>query len=190
MRSTTCLAGLLALSASIFGCRQSPPPPQKRAERSIAAPAPAAQTAPPADTAAIDQAITANIGDPGKFRDLLVTLQQAIHKHDADAVAALVSYPITINPYTPSALTIRTPKTFIAHYDQIITPDVAEVVEKQQYEDLFVNYKGAMLGNGEVWIAGICKDKTCSQTDIKIRTIQNILGKPKAPGAPSSPRSG
>jgi hypothetical protein len=190
MRSSTCLAGLLVLSTSIFGCRQPPGPQQKPAEKSVAAPAPDTQTAHPTKTTAVDQAIAANIGDPAKFREVMATLQQAVHGHDATVVAALVSYPITINPKTPAAVTIRTPKDFAAHYDQIITPHIAEVIETQKYEGLFVNYKGAMLGDGEVWITGICKDQTCSQTDIKIQTIQNTSGKPKELGAPSSPQSG
>lgn len=177
MRSTTCLAGLLVLSTSIFGCRQSAGPPQKPAERSAAAPTPA-QTAHSPDTAAIDKAITANIDDPAKFREIMSTLQYAVRKHDSATVASLVSYPITINPNTPAALTIRNPEAFIARYDQIITPHIAEVIENQKYGNLFVNYKGAMFGDGEVWIAGICKDKTCRQVDIRIRTIQNTSRKP------------
>lgn len=176
MRSTTCLAGLLVLSTSIFGCQQSPAPPQKPAERSAAAPAPAAQTAHPANTAPIDQAISANLAEPAKFRAFIAALQKAVHKHDAEAVAAMVSYPITINPKTPGALTIRTPKAFIAHFDQIITSHVAEVIENQNYGNLFVNYKGAMFGDGEVWIAAVCRDKTCNQTDLKVRAIQNTEG--------------
>jgi hypothetical protein len=36
-----------------------------------------------------------------------------------------------------------------------------------------------MFGTGEIWIAGICKDKECKQSDIKIKTIQNTAGKSK-----------
>lgn len=121
----------------------------------------------------IDKSISDNIGDPAKFQTVFTGLKQAVEKHDAAAVAALVSYPITINPRTKKAISVRTPQTFISRYDQIITPHIADVIEKQKYEDLFVNYQGAMLGSGEVWIAGICKDKACKQVDIRIRTIQN-----------------
>jgi hypothetical protein len=121
----------------------------------------------------IDKSVAANLGDPAKFRQVMTSLQQAVAKHDASAVAALVSYPITINPRTKKALRIRTPKAFVASYDKIITPHIADVIQKQKYEDLFVNYQGAMFGSGEIWIAGICKDKQCKQSDIRIRTIQN-----------------
>jgi len=127
----------------------------------------------------IDSRIKGMVGDPEKFQQTMADLKQAVAKHDASAVAALVSYPITINPHTRTAMKIAKPQTFIARYDKIITPHIAEVIEKQKYQDLFVNDQGAMLGTGEVWIAGICKDKVCKQTDIKIRTIQNTAGTKK-----------
>ena len=142
----------------------------------MAAPPTAATTPAPA---AIDQSIATNVGDPAKFREVMTAFQQAVQKHDASAVAALVSYPIDINPHTKQVLHIRTPAAFIAQYNSIITRHITDVVEKQKYEDLFVNYQGAMFGSGEVWISGICKDKACKQTDIRIRTIQNTAGKPK-----------
>ncbi|QNI37901.1 hypothetical protein [Edaphobacter albus] len=129
--------------------------------------------------AEIDKSITDNIGDAAKFQTFFASLKQAVEKHDAAAVAAMVSYPITVNPRTKAAMTIRTPQSFITQYDKIMTPHIAEVITKQKYEDLFVNYQGAMLGSGEVWITGICKDKTCKQSEIKIRTIQNTAGKGK-----------
>ncbi|HMF65431.1 MAG TPA: hypothetical protein VK608_15180 [Edaphobacter sp.] len=132
-----------------------------------------------ASSAEIDKSISDNVGDPAKFKAFFANLKQAVEKHDAAAVAAVVSYPITVNQRTKAAVTIRTPQSFITRYDQIITPHIADVIQKQKYEDLFVNYQGAMLGSGEVWIAGICKDKACKQSDIRIRTIQNTAGNSK-----------
>ena len=125
----------------------------------------------------VDRAIETNVGDPAKFREVFTGLQQAVAKHDASAVAAIVNYPITINPRTNKAIPIRTPQAFVASYDKIVAPHIAEVIEKQKYEELFVNYQGAMFGSGEVWLAGICKDKECKHADIKIKTIQNTSGK-------------
>jgi len=133
----------------------------------LAAPALAQNT--PTD---IDKSIDTMLGDHVKVQHLVTDLQQAVAKHDAPAVAALVHYPIKINPGT-KPFTIRTPQAFIARYDRIITPAIATAIQKQKYEDLFVNYKGAMFGNGEVWITSTCIDKACKQTDIKISTIQS-----------------
>ena len=125
----------------------------------------------------IDKAIETNLGDPIKFHDVFTQLQQSVAKHDAAAVAAMVSFPITINPRTNKAMRVRTSQAFAVSYDKIITPYIAKVIEDQKYEELFVNYQGAMFGSGEVWLAGICKDKDCKQTDIRIKTIQNTTGK-------------
>ncbi len=99
-------------------------------------------------------------------------LQQAVAKHDAAAVAALVHYPIKVNP-GKKPFTVKNEKAFIKDYDRIITPDIAAVIFKQKYENLFVNSQGAMIGDGEVWITGFCRDKSCKHSDIKIGTIQD-----------------
>jgi hypothetical protein len=182
MRRATHPAWLVLITAAaLLASCSAPPSAKKQQEKTPAQPVPLApSTATPAvDLSAINQSIASNIGDPAKFRIVMTSLQQAVAKHDSNAVAALVSYPITINPGTRTPMRIRTPDAFVTSYDKIITLHIADVVKKQRYEDLFVNAQGAMFGNGEVWITGICRDKTCSQTDIRIRTIQNTDGKTK-----------
>ena len=143
---------------------------------------PAQAQASHANTAAdVDKSISDNIGDPAQFRTFLADLKQAVQKHNANAVASLVSYPMTVNPHTGSAKRIRTQKAFVTGYDSIITPHITDVIEKQEYQDLFVNYRGAMFGSGEVWVGGICKDRTCKQSDIRIITIQNTGAAKKHP---------
>jgi hypothetical protein len=114
------------------------------------------------------------VGDHVKVQRLLADLQQAVAAKDASAVAALVHYPIKVNP-GKHPFVVRSEKAFVKDYDQIITPDIAAVIEKQKYEALFVNSQGAMLGSGEVWISSICRDKSCKQSDIKISTIQDAM---------------
>jgi hypothetical protein len=167
----------LALLPALFiaGCSKPTAAPKPQEIPAATSPAPAPQ-APAPTISGNDQPIATNVGDPARFREVMASLQQSVQKHDASAVAALISYPIDINPHTKKVLHIRTPEAFAAQYDSIITPHIAEVIAKQKYDDLFVNYQGAMLGTGEVWIAGVCKDKACKQTEIKIRTIQNTDG--------------
>ncbi len=98
----------------------------------------------------IDQSIQNNVGDPAKFQRVFSDLQHAVAKHDAAVVAALVNYPITINPGTSNVMYIRAAQAFIASYDKIITPSVADMIVRQKYENLFVNYRGAMVGDGQV----------------------------------------
>src|SRR5271154_6064231 len=128
----------------------------------------AAQTTP----TDLDKSIDLSVGSHVKVERLLTDLQASVAKHNTAAVAALVHYPIKVNP-GKHPITIKTPKAFIKDYDRIITPDIASAIYKQKYDNLFVNSEGAMIGDGEVWITGFCRDKTCKQSDIKIGTIQD-----------------
>jgi len=151
MTIRTQLAGLILIAVALL-------PPTLRA----------AQIAPNA----LDKSIDLSVGDHVKVHNLLTTLQQAVAKHDAVTVAALVHYPIKVNP-GKHPFTVKNEKSFIKDYDGIITADIAAAIFKQKYEDLFVNSQGAMIGDGEVWITGFCRDKSCKQSDIRIGTIQD-----------------
>jgi len=123
-------------------------------------------------TADLDKSIDLSVGSHVKVQQLLTNLQQAVAQHNPAAVAALVHYPIKVNP-GKRPITIKSPKAFIKDYDRIITHDISDVILKQKYDALFVNSQGVMLGDGEVWITGFCQDKNCKSSDIKIGTIQD-----------------
>jgi hypothetical protein len=126
-----------------------------------------AQTIPADFDKTVDQAV----GDHIKVRQILTDLQRSVANHNPSGVAALVHYPIKVNPGKKPFL-VKNQKAFVKEYDAIITPDISAAILKQKYETLFINTQGAMIGDGEVWITGFCTDKTCKQSDIKIGTIQ------------------
>ncbi len=128
----------------------------------------AAQTTP----TDLDKSIDLSVGSHVKVERLLTDLQASVAKHNTAAVAALVHYPIKVNP-GKHPITIKSSKAFIKDYDNIITHDISDVILKQKYEALFVNSQGVMLGDGEVWITSFCLDKNCKNSDIKIGTIQD-----------------
>jgi hypothetical protein len=132
---------------------------------------PTLQAAQP-NLADLNKSIDLSVGDHLKVQQLLTHLQQSVASHNAAAVAALVHYPIKVNP-GKKPFTIKNDKAFIKDYDGIITHDIQDAILKQKYENLFVNSQGAMIGGGEVWITGFCLDKSCKQSDIKIGTIQD-----------------
>jgi hypothetical protein len=123
-------------------------------------------------TADLDKSIDLSVGNHVKVQTLLTDLQRSVSQHNAAAVAALVHYPIKVNP-GKRPITIKNPKEFIKDYDRIITADIAAAIYKQKYDALFVNSQGVMIGDGEVWITGFCLDKNCKNSDIKIGTIQD-----------------
>lgn len=113
------------------------------------------------------------LGDSTQYRDAITAFQRAVKAHDAAAVAALVSYPITVR-IGGSKRSIKTPQKFIAMYDSIMTPAIAAAVQDEPYGDMMVNAKGVMLGRGEVWISGVCRDKACKKADVRVITIQGV----------------
>lgn len=124
-----------------------------------------------ADESSVNQSIDQLMGDHTKYQAVILALQKAVAAQDAKGVAALVSYPIGVEVNGKETV-IKSAKAFEEHYSGIITPRIAKAVTEQKYGDLFVNYQGVMFGDGQVWIAGICKDNECKNFDVKVQTIQ------------------
>lgn len=181
----------VALMLAAAGCRQDAPaeagavaaPPA--AASPVATPdAPAqAAAARPAATAAMGEAAAADdhtpvnatidtvLGDHAKYEQTIVAFQSAVAGKDRAAVAALVDYPFTAH-IDGGTMKIADAAAFVARYEDIVTPEIADVIAGQAYADLFVNYKGVMFGNGEAWINGICKDTACQDVDVRVVAIQ------------------
>jgi hypothetical protein len=112
------------------------------------------------------------LGDHAQYQAFIATLRSALSAHDAKAVAGLVSYPITV-VIQGKRTKIASPASFVPNYDAIVTPQIAQAVIKQKYDDMLVNSQGIMFGDGQVWINGICKSTACSTFDVKVITIQS-----------------
>ena len=126
-----------------------------------------------AQDSTLDKNVERMVGSPVELRKLLRDLQRAVDTHDATAVAALVNYPIRV-PATGRTMIIRSKADFVAKYDSIMIPEIADAIKAQRYEDLFVRDQGAMVGSGQVWFAGVCLDKDCKRSVIRIKAIQSV----------------
>lgn len=138
--------------------------------------APLAATDAPAATndegrAQVNQSIEEVLGDPAVFEPAILAFQQAVAAHDAEAVARMAAYPFSAT-IDGKPRKIQDASAFVAAYDQIVTPAIAKIVTGQKYAELFVNGKGVMFGNGEVWLNGICQDKACKQMDVRVIAVQ------------------
>ncbi|WP_223633246.1 hypothetical protein [Corallococcus sp. EGB] len=100
-----------------------------------------------------------------------MAFQQAVAAHDTKAVAAMVAYPFTAN-VGGRKVKLHDAAAFRRHYDVIVTPDIAKVITRQRYADLFVNEDGVMFGQGEAWLNGVCKDAECKDFDVRVIAIQ------------------
>lgn len=50
------------------------------------------------------------------------------------------------------SLSIDNKQMLLENYNKIFTSKVIEAVKSQKVEDLFVNYKGVMIGNRGLWL--------------------------------------
>jgi hypothetical protein len=113
------------------------------------------------------------LGDHTRFEEAFAALQTAVTDEDYEAVAVLVSYPITVRS-TPEELPVETPEAFVENYDAIMTEEIVSAIIGQKYETLFVNGEGIMFGNGQVWMSGVCEDDVCENWTVKVITIQSV----------------
>ncbi|MBM7566858.1 hypothetical protein [Paenibacillus sacheonensis] len=95
----------------------------------------------------------AGIENPQAFIDVFDTVKTAIAQGDKAEVANRILYPLRVNGPSGSEK-IQTRGDFVKRYDAIITQPIKDAIARQSSDNLFVNYQGVMVGNGEMWFAG------------------------------------
>lgn len=90
--------------------------------------------------------------DPKLAKSFLTQLKQALASGNKQAVSKLIAYPISVS-LQGNTRKITSREEFEAHYAEIVTDKVAKAVQNQSYEDLSANYKGVMIGSGELWFS-------------------------------------
>ena len=105
----------------------------------------------------------------------VATLQSAVKSDSPEQVAPLIQFPLRVNE-APGKSHSVTARRFSVEYGKIFTPAVKAAVLQQAPDEIFRNSNGAMLGNGEVWISGVCRDQNCQVAPPKVTAI-NIGGK-------------
>lgn len=98
-------------------------------------------------------------GAHGPYHTFFEKLKKAVAENDKEAVASMVKYPFKAR-INGKAVTIRDAVHFVADYDKVFTAKVKEAVSKQTYPNLFANWQGVMIGDGEVWFSGIDNNNT------------------------------
>ena len=92
----------------------------------------------------------AGISDPAEFEQTFTIVQELVSRDDKEKVAEYVLYPLNVNHNSVTRV-IHTKQEFIKEYDTIMTNEVKQALLHQNVKDTFVNYKGVMVGNGEIW---------------------------------------
>ncbi|ANL47472.1 MULTISPECIES: hypothetical protein [Rhizobium] len=111
-------------------------------------------------------------GDAAGFDRPLRQLVLAMRSGDAETVAGLAEYPLTVKA-NGEIYNVENAEDFIENFDDLVTPETRRAVGRQQYEDLFVNSDGVMLANGAVWMGAVCEDNACQDSHWAIIAINN-----------------
>ncbi|MEM0950463.1 MAG: lysozyme inhibitor LprI family protein [Pseudomonadota bacterium] len=125
------------------------------------------------ETLSLDVSILQNAGmeSPDAVRAFLDTLKKISATDDRARFASLVSYPFHLYDAGKVTATYQDATAFLKDYDRIMTKPVRDAIAEAHYADLFVNYQGAMLGNGQVWFYGFGEEDEDSGNDILIVAI-------------------
>lgn len=111
-------------------------------------------------------------GDAAGFDRPLRQLVKAMRSGDAESIAGLAEYPLTVKANGES-YDVESAEDFIDNFDDLVTPETRRAVGRQLYDDLFVNSDGVMLAGGAVWMGAICEDNACEASHWAIIAINN-----------------
>ncbi|MFF2089781.1 hypothetical protein [Paenibacillus sp. NPDC058174] len=66
-------------------------------------------------------------------------------------MADSMAFPLKVN-HNGKSIEIKSKKEFIAKYNKIMTPKIKKKLLAQKADKVLVNWKGVMVGDGELWI--------------------------------------
>jgi hypothetical protein len=103
-------------------------------------------------------------------RPFFETLQSSVAAGDRAKVCTMMNYPLRVATMSDK---IANEASCLQKYDRIFTAPVRDAVHQQRFDDLFANWQGVMIGNGQIWFSGICHDKKCVHKTVKVISIAN-----------------
>ena len=98
-------------------------------------------------------ATIAGFEDPATVAVVLAELKMAAASGDRDALVRQVDYPLTLYTEGEPQATYADSQALLNDFEAVFTPMVLSAIAATNYDELFVNADGAMLGDGEIWLA-------------------------------------
>lgn len=84
----------------------------------------------------------------------LEQIKKAVLAGDAEAFSSLISYPVAIRPNSKT-IKLQGPADVKRHSAAIFTERLKSAVQSQTPDSLFKNWRGVMIGNGEIWFSQV-----------------------------------
>jgi hypothetical protein len=97
-----------------------------------------------------------------EVRQFLQRLQRAQAKGDSEAIVTFVRFPFTRYSHGKVQKRYKSKAELLTDFDLVFTAMVLDGIRAARFETLFLNYQGAMIGDGEVWF-----DKRAGEIAIK-----------------------
>ncbi len=124
-----------------------------------------------ATPSAQEQPIETQLERIGLKADVVSTFFDAMRKafgtNNHQAVCAMVAYPLR----QPSGM-VADAAACDARFDEIFPVTVRRAVGKQLFNELFIDSsKGILVGLGELWFTGKCRDAACREGDFRITEV-------------------
>jgi hypothetical protein len=93
----------------------------------------------------------AGLGNPADVKQFINRLVIASEPQNRTELARMVRYPLRVHKAGKVIMTYKTTQSVVRDFTKIFTPKVKFAIHCAQYDTLFINYQGAMLGDGELW---------------------------------------
>lgn len=93
--------------------------------------------------------------------------KEAVANKEKGTVASMIEYPL-YDTFGDKEIIINNEKEFLELYDDIFDDDLYRKIADANTHNMFTNYKGAMLGSGEVWFGG-------KRNDIKVIKVGGCI---------------
>jgi len=91
--------------------------------------------------------------DKQDFLNFDRVLRKAIQNGDSATAAELSDYPLSVNYGSGVTISIDTPATFQARFDEMFPDYARKAVLDNKPDQLWCNWEGVMYGNGVVWVS-------------------------------------
>jgi len=122
----------------------------------------------------IEKRLDTIFGEHERYLAFFQQLKDSVVRDDRKAVAGLLNYPLDVF-HGRRRTVVRSPVEFLKRYPEVFNENVIRAVKSQEANALFANWRGVMLGNGQVWFSGVCagknRDQPCADKVIKVITI-------------------
>jgi hypothetical protein len=108
--------------------------------------------------------------DAARVAVVLQALKEAANSMTPDPIEPYIDYPFTARSAAGN-IVIKSANDLRRAFPRIFTERVRSAILAQNLDDAFSNYQGVMIGNGQVWIAEVCRDQACRDKKYVVRTI-------------------